>query len=183
MKRILAAALLLVASLPSQAQDSLTATAPVSAQASSPENEKIDILRQSSFTDIYGKTYSLNDFKGKAVVFHFWENGASRSVKSMQDLYRAQDHHRDRVVVIAINVQSLDKPENIRRFAEENIYSFIYIPDSRKITHALHIEKIPYKIFLDEQGNLVESFSGAYPDVREFQRNKAVLEKCLSKQD
>ena len=139
-----------------------------------------EILGSSTFTDVNGKAYSLKDFKGRAVVFHFWENRAGGSVKSMMELHQAQDKYGKDVVVIAVNIQSLDKSEQVKKFSIESVYNFVYVP-GQELSQKLAVPKIPYKIFVNAEGHVVSSYSGAYPDVREFQRNLANIEKCIKK--
>lgn len=137
-------------------------------------------LKSQTLTDIDGKPISINDLKGKAVVFHFFETPSRSSVKSMLDLYRMHDHYKKEVVVIAVDMQQTDSNLKLKDFMTSNQYDFVYIP-GKELSTQLKIQKIPYKLFINKDGHLVSAYEGAFPDIREYQRNVSLAEQCLYK--
>ncbi len=144
------------------------AGSPVSAEA--PIAVGSVVPKETALTDIYGKTHSLADYRGKVVFIHFWsivcpyEKVAEPKCITIQKDYAAKG-----VVQIAINANQGELKDggatysNLRDHVEKAGVNFLVTVDpGNKITDVLGGQSTPHCFVIDGEGVL--RYSGALDD-------------------
>jgi len=85
------------------------------------ENVNIGELFKAELTTLEGKKITLpDDFKGKVVVVDFWATWCGPCIRELPRVKQAYAKYKDRgVVFIGINLDQLDRRDNVVRFVKE----------------------------------------------------------------
>lgn len=110
--------------------------------------------------DLSGKTFTLESFRGKAVVLDFWATwcGPCRmSIPMLQAFYKK--HQNNDLVVLGINMD--DDPSGVYSFVEKIgiTYPVLY-GGSSDIGSNYRVEGIPSFVFIDRKGQIVDRYDG-----------------------
>jgi thiol-disulfide isomerase/thioredoxin len=112
------------------------------------------LLNQTNFIDYNGNMVKVSDFKGKAVVIDFWETWCSPCLRTFPSLYRAISEYPNDFVVLAVNLGESDTDEAVKQFISEHPeYQFVWVRDHEGLAQTLNLPGIPYKIYLNRDGN------------------------------
>jgi peroxiredoxin len=119
--------------------------------------EKADRQRQSatfSLADLEGKTWSLENLRGKIVLVNFWATWCPPCRKEMPDLQALYDEYKDKgLIVLAISDEDSAK---VRQFIADKKYTYpILLDPGRKANEAFVVEGIPKSFVYDRTGKLV----------------------------
>ncbi len=109
---------------------------------------------------IDGKSYSLEDLRGKVVLLNFW---ATWCVPCRLEMPLLEEIHRDGakqgLVVLGINNED---PELVLRFLEEQGHTFPTLADGDStVARAYSVEAIPTTVGIDRAGNVAFRHAGA----------------------
>lgn len=119
-----------------------------------------------AFTDISGHKSSLNAFKGKIVILHFWATWCPPCLVEFPKLVEISKLYKNDIVVLAIS--SDDHLPVLRQFADKNSISSGKTPnihviwdEDRKITHdRFQTFAYPETILIDGTGRMVRKIPG-----------------------
>lgn len=105
-------------------------------------------------------TVSLNELKGNVIVMNFWASWCIPCIKEVEILDNAYDKFSDNSVKI-IGVNIWDEKEEAVAFLTKYNVDFInaYDPDG-KIQVDYGVGGVPETFFIDQNGTLVEKYSG-----------------------
>ena len=117
-----------------------------------------------TFTDLNGKSYASNDFKGKTVILNFWATWCPPCVKEFPVLLQIAAKHKDKVVFIALSSDIDD--DTIKKFlAAQKIKSsanVIIARDAANIGGDLfQTFQLPETFVIDAAGRIRAKFTGA----------------------
>jgi len=119
--------------------------------------EADDVKRQNAdftLTDLQGKTWHLQDMKGKVVLVNFWATWRPPCRKEMPDLQALYDKYKDQgLVVLAISDEEVAKVSPF--IAERKISYPVLLDPGRKVNDAFIVEGIPKSFVYDRDGKLV----------------------------
>lgn len=120
-----------------------------------------------TLTDIYGKTHSLNDYRGKIVFIHFWSIICPAVKGSEPKCIELQKEFGDKdVVQIAINANQRELKgdyADLRDHVEKAGVNFLVTVDpGNKVTDILGGQSTPHCFVIDKNGVL--RYSGALDD-------------------
>jgi peroxiredoxin len=119
--------------------------------------EADDARRQSAdFTlaDLQGKTWHLQDLRGKVVLVNFWATWCPPCRKEMPDLDALYNKFKDQgFVVLAISDEVAAKVSPF--IAERKISYPVLLDPGRKVNDAFIVEGIPKSFVYDRDGKLV----------------------------
>lgn len=137
------------------------------------EELKIDkIISQASFQDLEGNDIAIADLKGKVVVIDFWETWCGPCLQVFPVMDSLQNEYPDDFVVVAVNLNDSDTPEDVRAFKAKNDYGFQYAIDNNNVGDEVITLGIPFKIFMDPEGYLIKAELGItgsdYEDTKEI---------------
>lgn len=127
-------------------------------------------------TDASGKTYTLDDFKGKPVVINFWASWCPPCKSEMPNFQEVYSEVGDEVQFLMVSLVdgSKETKETADQFIEENKYTFpVYYDENNTSAINYGISSIPTTILIDEDGNVVDKYIGAL--------SKSYLEALLQK--
>jgi peroxiredoxin len=116
-----------------------------------------DVARQKAdftLTDLSGKTWHLQDLRGKVVLVNFWATWCPPCRKEMPDLQSLYDKFKERgLVVLAISDEEASKVQPF--IAERQIGYPVMLDPGRKINEMYRVEGIPKTFVYDRDGILV----------------------------
>jgi thiol-disulfide isomerase/thioredoxin len=137
---------------------------------------KAEYVEKAAFTDFEGDTVSISDFKGKVVMIDLWETWCKPCISSFPTLQKLQEDYPDDFAVLAVTPGFTDTKEDAQSFARENDYNFTYLMDSNELHKKLGVQGIPYKIFVDAEGNFIKETMGSYGPDEDYQKIKEIIE-------
>lgn len=114
--------------------------------------------------DENGNDVSLSDFKGKPVVLNFWASWCPPCKAEMPDYQKmVQQYSSQGVIFMMVNMTdgSRETTETAKQFLKERKYTFpAYFDMNSNAANAYCISSIPYSIFIDKDGNIVNAYQG-----------------------
>lgn len=134
-----------------------------------------EIVQNAVFQDLDGNPVSVDEFKGKVVLIDFWESWCGPCLQvfpAMQDL---REEYPDEFEVLAVTVGLSEGPEDARAFAEEHGYDFHFLYDANDIFEAIGGQGIPFKAYVDPDGNVIKIEMGSYGREGDYNRTKSMI--------
>ena len=131
--------------------------------------------------DVYGKTYTLKEFRGRIVVLEWINQDCPVSHKAhesrqMQDAYAK---HAEKIVWLAIDSTHNAKPDRNRTYAAKMglAYPILHDPDG-KVGRTYQAKTTPHMFVIDAEGVLV--YDGAIDDRGKTNYVTAAIEDLLA---
>jgi thiol-disulfide isomerase/thioredoxin len=146
-------------------------------QESNSQPDIAKYVENASFTSLKGKKVSVSDFKGKVVLIDFWETWCKPCVASMPTLSKLQKEFPNKLKVLDVTPGFVNTKKDARAFAKKHDYSFTYLMDTNNLHKKLHIQGIPYKIFIDPSGKFIKTVKGSQGPKIDYKRIKRLVEK------
>ena len=107
-----------------------------------------------TLSDLQGKSWHLQDLKGKVVLVNFWATWCPPCRKEMPDLQALYDKYKDQgFVVLSISDEEAAKVSPF--VTERNISYPVLLDPQRKVNDAFVVEGIPKSFVYDREGKLV----------------------------
>jgi thiol-disulfide isomerase/thioredoxin len=108
-----------------------------------------------------GKSFKLQDYRGRAVILDFWATWCQPCRASMPHLDALQERHRERgLTVLGISVDD-GGPVRVKRFVDYLGVKFrIGMADERMLDAYGPIRAIPTTFFIDRKGQVVRRVVG-----------------------
>jgi peroxiredoxin len=116
-----------------------------------------------------GRTVSLTDFSGKAVVIDFWTTWCHACKESTREFEALHKKYRGRgVVMIGISMdKGADALDQVRKFVRENNVTYLILMDDGRTSDAYGVRTIPATFILDKNHVLVKTYPGYLPGLGE----------------
>lgn len=106
------------------------------------------------------RTVTLSQFRGRPVVLNFWGSWCAPCVEEMPSLVQLQKIIGDKVVVLAVSVDSDDKA--FKQFVHDHNVDLLAVRDARQTSNALYgTFKFPETYIIDKHGVIRRKFIGA----------------------
>jgi peroxiredoxin len=117
-------------------------------------------LSDFAMPDLDGKTWNLDDHRGKIVIVNFWATWCPPCRHETPDLVAVANRYADKGVD-AVGV-SLDKgdPEDIRKFASEQKIPYPVVRPQADTPFVSGIRSIPVTLLIDRQGRIARTYNG-----------------------
>ncbi len=131
-----------------------------------------------TFSTIDGRTFTMQDLRGKVVLVKFWATSCVTCVKQMPDNISHYEAYASKgYETIAVAMQ-YDPANYVLNFAQTRQLPFPVALDSQgKIALAFDdVRLTPTAFLIDKQGNIIKRYLGDY-DKAQFQ---ATVEKALA---
>lgn len=138
-------------------------------------------VEQADFTTMEGDTIGVPDMKGKVVLIDFWETWCKPCLAIFPTMQKLLEEYPDDFVVLAVNPGFADTREDAQQFISEHDYDFKYLLDSNGLNEKLGVQSIPFKVFVDAQGNFIKSSLGSYGPEKDYKELKSIIEEHKSK--
>lgn len=143
----------------------------------SDEQLKIDeIIWNSTFTDLDGNAVSVQDYKGKVVLIDFWETWCGPCLQVFPAMDSLRKEYKDDFVVLAVNLQDSDTPEEVAEFENDKGYDFNFVLDKNEVGPKVISFGIPFKIFVDPNGYLIKAEVGSNGTEGDYLKAKTIIE-------
>lgn len=136
-----------------------------------------EYVQQATFTDFDGNKVSMSDYEGKVVLIDFWETWCKPCLASFPTMQKLQEEYPDDFQVLAVTPGFMDTRKDAKTFADEHDYTFDYLMDSNNLHRKLGVQGIPFKVFVDADGQFIEkSLGSSGPDV-DYKKIKGIIEE------
>lgn len=120
-------------------------------------------------TSMAAKNYSLNQFRGKAVVLNFWATWCAPCVVELPQMLKLAAANKDSTVFLFLSED--ESREDITRFlkkhginsAQKNVI-FAHDKDKHIARELYQTHKLPETFMIDPNGVIREKIIGAIPD-------------------
>ncbi|WP_205720223.1 TlpA family protein disulfide reductase [Fodinibius halophilus] len=136
-----------------------------------------EYVEQATFTDLEGNEVAVSDYKGKVVMIDFWETWCKPCLASFPTLQKLEEKYPDRFVVFAVTPGFTDTRDDAQSFANEHEYDFTYLMDSNKLHQKLGVQGIPFKVFVDGQGNFIKKSMGSYGPDKDYKMVQNIIKE------
>jgi|GEM_PF-200393 len=135
------------------------------------------LVEQASFTSLDGDTVKISDFKGKVVAIDLWETWCQYCLEGFPTMQKLQDEYTDDFIVLAITPGFSDTPRDAREFAKEHNYDFKYLIDTNGLSKKIGVQGIPFKLFLDSEGNFITKSIGTQGSEVDYKNISNIIEE------
>lgn len=131
-----------------------------------------------TFATIDGKTFSMQDLRGKVVLVKFWATSCVTCIKQMPDNISNYEKYAPKGYETVAVAMQYDPANYVLNFAKTRKLPFPVALDSQgKIAIAFgDVRLTPTAFLIDKQGNIIKRYLGEY-NKAEFQ---ATVEKALA---
>lgn len=110
-------------------------------------------LTKLTLTDMEGKTYTLEDLKGKAIFLNFWFTQCKPCIEEMPELNKLKEKYTNQnVVFFAV---TYNEKKLIQDFLKRTSLELTIIPNDRKTIDQFHINFYPTNILIDPNGKVL----------------------------
>ncbi len=133
------------------------------------------IIENAVFADLDGNQVSIKDFKGSVILIDFWESWCGPCLQVFPAMQQLREEHPDKFKVFAVTVGLNEGPEDARRFAERHDYDFNWLYDEHQVFNRLGGQGIPYKAYVDPDGNFIKIEMGSYGRQGDYNRALALI--------
>ena len=110
--------------------------------------------------DIYGRQFSLSDFRGKVVILDFFYIDCPACREEIPHLKAVKDKFGAQVIIISISVNPGDTDEELREFAEDYGITWRVARDTADLADAYGISFVPTLIIIDKDGYIRHKHTG-----------------------
>jgi thiol-disulfide isomerase/thioredoxin len=143
------------------------------------DNSAEAIVENAVFSDLDGNQVRVSDFKGKVVMIDFWESWCGPCLQVFPSLDELRSEYPDNFEVLAVTVGLNEGPEDARAFAAEHGYDFNWLYDEHGVFTRLGGQGIPFKAFVDPDGNFIKIEMGSHGREGDYNRTKELIEEHL----
>lgn len=133
------------------------------------------IVENAIFTDLDGNDVSVKDFKGSVILIDFWESWCGPCLQVFPSMEELRSEYPDEFQVLAVTVGLNEGPEEARAFAEEHGYDFHFLYDEYGVFDRLGGQGIPFKAYIDPDGNFIKIEMGSYGRQGDYDRAKELV--------
>jgi cytochrome c biogenesis protein CcmG/thiol:disulfide interchange protein DsbE len=114
-----------------------------------------------SLPGLDGQIYSLDSLQGKPVMINFWASWCEPCRAEAPDLAAIYERYQGRIEILAVNVTTKDRVEDVQSFVQQYRIPFpVLLDEQAKVTEAYNIAPIPTTYFVNKNGIVVERVIG-----------------------
>ena len=138
-----------------------TAVTPPSAEAAQPG---VELVPNFTVYNDAGEEVTLHDYIGKPIVVNFWATWCPPCKSELPTFNEAYATYGDKVEFLMVDLTdgNMETVDGVKAFVAENGYDFpVYYDTMSSAGMAYSISAIPVTVMIDENGELVRSFTGA----------------------
>ena len=140
-------------------------------------NKNGNPVENATFENLQGEKVDISDFEGKVILIDFWETWCKPCLASFPTMQKLVEEYPDDFVVLAVTPGFADSREDAESFADEHDYDFVYLYDTNKLHEKMGVQGIPFKVYVDADGNFIKSSMGSSGPEKDYQMAKDVIEK------
>ncbi len=140
-------------------------------------SSQADIVENAVFTDLDGNDVSIKDFAGKIVLIDFWESWCGPCLQVFPAMDDLREEFPNDFEMLAVTVGLTEGPNDARAFAEEYGYDFNWLYDQYGVFDKLGGQGIPFKVYVDPDGKLIEIEMGSRGRHGDYNSAKSKIQK------
>ena len=110
------------------------------------------------------------------MVLDFWESWCGPCLVTFPGFQKALDEFPDKIVILAATPGMSDTAEDVKRFADQHEYDFIYV-EASEMARKIGVRAIPFKIVIAPDGSLVSYGSGTRGADAEYEALASLVEE------
>ena len=131
-----------------------------------------------AFTDLNGRTVTMQELRGKVVLVKFWATSCTTCVAQMPDTIRHYEELKSRGFDTIGVAMQYDPPNYVKNFTETRQLPFPVVIDAQgKIAQAFgDVPLTPTAFLIDKQGHIIKRYLGNYDE----QAFMATVEQALA---
>ncbi|MCC5907291.1 MAG: TlpA family protein disulfide reductase [Balneolaceae bacterium] len=145
------------------------------ASESSGDGSPESIIENAVFADLDGNEVRLEDYRGSLILIDFWESWCGPCLQVFPAMEDLRAEYPEEFQVFAVTVGMTETPEDARKFAEEHGYDFVWLYDENEIFNKLGGQGIPFKAYVDPDGNFIKLEMGSYGREGDYNRAKELI--------
>lgn len=131
-----------------------------------PSTSSQEALKAPDFSvlDRNGNSVKLSDFSGKPVVLNFWATWCAPCKAELPAFNKLCGEYGSEVEFMMVNLTDGQREtvDGVNAFLTQNAYRFpVYFDTKYEASYAYGAYSIPLSIFIDKDGNVVQSYLGA----------------------
>lgn len=143
--------------------------------------EKERAVWNSSFIDTDGNEVRLSDYSGKVVMIDFWETWCGPCLQVFPAMDSLKSNYPDDFVILAVNLQGSDSPEDVQEFMDSKDYDFEYLLDNNEVGPEVIDLGIPFKLYFDPEGYIVKAELGSSGIEADYQKAEEIIREYQNK--
>lgn len=129
-------------------------------------SDKVEIGSQApdfTLTDVAGNVVKLSDFRGKPVFLNFWTSWCGPCRQELPAIQQLYEDKQGSVVVITVNLTYTEESaDKIKKFVTDSGFTMPVLLDlDGEVGNMYQIGSIPLSLYLDDQGVVRRTFTGA----------------------
>ena len=129
-----------------------------------------------TLTDIDGKTFSLEDFRGKIVILDFFFIRCPPCQEEVSHLTEVFRRYRGKVMIISISVDlNFDTTQRLQQFRREHQIEWIIARDTADVAGAYGVTAVPTLLVIDQDGRIRYRHIGLTPSTTLLREVEALL--------
>lgn len=140
-------------------------------------SSQAEIVENAVFTDLDGNDVDIKDFAGKIILIDFWESWCGPCLQVFPAMDDLREEYPDDFAVLAVTVGLSEGPNEAKKFAEENGYDFNWLYDEYRVFEKLGGQGIPFKVYVDPDGKLIEIEMGSRGSEGDYDAAKAKIQE------
>jgi cytochrome c-type biogenesis protein len=138
-------------------------------------------LMQAQLKTIDGKTFKLEDYKGKVLLVNLWATWCMPCIKEMPEIQRLSDEMKDNFQAVSItNFNEENSEDAVKKFLVDKKFTYQQGIADESIMNSLvkqaKIEAIPVNFVLTKDGKIVKTLVGG----RRYEEFKSAVEEALT---
>lgn len=111
-----------------------------------------DMTLDFRFKDAVGATFSLSDYRGRAVILNFWSTGCDFCLGEVSYIQQVYNEWPDEELVV-LTIDLFEEAETVNNFLEESSISLPVLLDSElEVMVQYGVDEIPRTFFIDKEG-------------------------------
>jgi thiol-disulfide isomerase/thioredoxin len=138
-------------------------------------------LMQAQLKTIDGKTFKLEDYKGKVLLVNLWATWCMPCIKEMPEIQKLSDEMKDKFQAVSVTSFDEENPEaSVKKFLTDKNLTYQQGIAEESVMNALvkqaKMDAIPVNFVLTKDGKIVKTLIGG----KKYEDFKSAVEEALS---
>jgi thiol-disulfide isomerase/thioredoxin len=138
-------------------------------------------LMQAQLKTIDGKSFKLEDYKGKVLLVNLWATWCAPCIKEMPEIQRLSDEMKDNFQAVSITNYDEENLEiSVKKFLADKKFTYQQGIADENVMNALvkqsKMDAIPVNFVITKDGKIVKTLVGG----KKYEEFKAAVEEALT---
>src|SRR5699024_7663827 len=132
---------------------------------------------QAASTWLDGATGQVSECKGEGRMTEVWETWCAPCIERLPTLLMSSAEYSDGFLMLVVLRGYSDTRKDAKAFADEHDYSFRFLMDTNELYKRIKVQNIPYKLFIDAEGNFIKKSLGSYGPKQDYKKIRKIIEE------